>query len=127
MQRRKFMLAGGGALAYAGIGLPNALAAKLARPNKISAAMFTALLNQSFNIYASVRGVSVQLVEVKAGKSYGTHSQFSLKFAGAEGDVLPSGTYEVENASTGKLQMYLDASSNGAQGVNYRAQFTQMA
>ena len=126
MLRRKFMLAAGGTLAYAGVGLPKALAAKLVRSNKLSAAMFTALLNQSFNVYASVRGVSVQLVEVKAGKSHPSHSQFSLKFTGVEGEALPSGTYEVDNASSGQLQMYLEASSNGAQGINYRAEFTQI-
>lgn len=111
-----------GALACAGAGT-GALAANAAggqaAAGRLSASGFAALLNEQFNIYASARGITVQLFKVKeAGPG-----QFSICFKGASEDGLDSGTYEVEHASTGKMPLYLDANKRGRNGVVYRADF----
>lgn len=110
-----------GVLAYAGAGTGATAANVVAGP--FSASKFSALLNEQFNIYASARGITVQLVNVKeAGPG-----QFSISFKGASEDGLDSGTYEVEHASTGKMPLYLDANKRGKNGVIYRADFNLLA
>jgi hypothetical protein len=133
MQRRHFILSGIGMLAYAGVGTA-ALAAADAVAGRgvgvggqISAARFAAVLNQSFNIYAGPRGVTVQLVKVREGVGSPGLRQFTLSFAGAAEDALDSGTYEVEHAATGKVLMYLDAGKGGKNGIIYRADFNLLA
>ncbi len=81
------------------------------------------MLKETFYIYDGVRGISVQLVKVRQVAETPGSQQFSLTFSGAQADALPSGTYEVEHALTGKQLMYLDASGGGAQGARYRADF----
>jgi hypothetical protein len=128
MQRRQFIVSGIGMLAYAGVGTTAALAAEAVAgqgaAGQISAAGFRALLNQSFNIYDSVRGITVQLVKVK---ETARARQFTLSFKGAIEDALDSGTYEVEHAATGKLLLYLDANKRARNGVVYRADFNLLA
>lgn len=89
----------------------------------LSAGAFSALLNHSFNIYASARGITVQLVKVKEVSA----GQFSICFRGAAEDGLDSGTYEVEHAAIGKMPLYLDANKRAKQGVVYRADFNLLA
>ena len=125
MQRRQFIVNSMGAMAYAGVGssafAASAIAGQGAAP--LSAGAFTALLKHSFNIYDSVRGITVQLVKVKEVGP----GQFSISFQGAAEDGMDSGTYEVEHASTGKMPMYLDANKRGRHGVVYRADFNLLA
>ena len=85
------------------------------------------MLDESFTVYDSVRGIGVQLVKVRRGASEPGTRQFSLTFAGDKADALASGTYEVEHAATGKLLLYLDASPRGQNGVLYRADFNLLA
>jgi hypothetical protein len=94
---------------------------------QVSAAGFAALLKDSFNVYDRVRGISVQLVKVRQAAAAPGTRQFSLTFAGSMADALPSGTYEVEHAATGKQLMFLDASGRGQHGVLYRADFNLLA
>ena len=123
MQRRQFIVSGVGVVAYAGVGTGVFAASAAAAPAALNASAFATLLGQSFTMYDSVRGVTVQLVkvnEVAAG-------QFSVSFKGRADDGLDSGTYEVEHASMGKLPMYLDADKRGKHGVFYRADFNLLA
>ncbi|NRR31892.1 hypothetical protein HSX11_17095 [Oxalobacteraceae bacterium] len=137
MERRKFVLAAGGLLSGAtlhatAIGatvLANtALVATAAKAPGIKAAgsaTFSALLKQPFNVYASNRGASMQLIAVKTKHTDAAHDQFTLTFASAT--VLADGIYEVEHAQTGKQAMYLEASGKGAEGSYYRADFNLLA
>ncbi|MBA5637455.1 hypothetical protein H3H37_10355 [Duganella sp. LX20W] len=126
MERRTFILATGGLLGASGAGHAAPLAA-LATPGltpaaALRAATFTRLVNQSFNVYASQRGVAMQLVAVKQQPSAAGHEQFRLSFNGA-GATLPSGTYTVEHAAIGQVPMYLEVTGSDAQGTSYRADF----
>lgn len=113
-----------GALAYAGVGSGAMAAGALSgSPATPSAAAFAALLNQAFTVYASARGITVQLVKVKELRP----GQFSVSFKGAAGEGLDSGTYEVEHAAIGNLPLYLDADKRGRSGVVYRADFNLLA
>ena len=131
MQRRQFIVSGIGVIAYAGVGATAALAAEAVAgqgvAGQISAAGFRTMLNQSFNIYDSVRGITVQLVKVKETAGSAGARQFTLSFKGAIEDALDSGTYEVEHAATGKLLLYLDADKRAKSGVLYRADFNLLA
>lgn len=126
MERRTFILATGGLLGASGAGHAAPLAAlampTLAPASALRAASFERLLNQTFNVYASQRGVAMQLVAVKQQPSAAGHEQFGLTFNGA-GASLPSGTYTVEHAAIGQVPMYLEATGAGAQGAGYRADF----
>lgn len=126
MERRTFILATGGLFGTASAGHAAPLAALatpgLATATALRAATFTRLVNQSFNVYASQRGVAMQLVAVKQQPSGAGHEQFRLTFNGA-GATLPSGTYTVEHAAIGQVPMYLEAAGSDAQGTTYRADF----
>jgi hypothetical protein len=126
MERRTFILATGSLLGAAGTGHAAPLAAlaapALATAAPVRAASFAALVNQSFNVYASQRGVTMQLATVSQQPSAAGHEQFRLTFSGA-GAPLPSGTYTVEHAAIGQLPMYLEAAGSDAQGARYRADF----
>lgn len=121
MQRRHFIASGIGMLAWAAGG--GAIAGSRSGAGALSAAGFSAMLNDTFTLYDRVRGVNVQLVKVRKGPASPGTRQFTLSFAGASADALTSGTYEVEHPATGKLLMYLDASRRGQQGMLYRADF----
>lgn len=127
MQRRQFIVRSMGVLAYAGTGTAVIAAAGKGAAWHVSAAGFSAMLNQSFNIYDSVRGVTVQLVKVKEAAASRDGLQFSLSFKGSEADGLDSGTYEVEHPATGKLLMYLDVDKHARKGALYRADFNLLA
>ena len=124
MQRRQFIASSMGALAYAGVGT-GAMAASVVsgRAAVPGAATFAALLNEAFTVYASARGITVQLVKVKELRP----GQFSISFKGAAQDGLDSGTYDVEHAAIGNLPLYLDADKRGRNGVVYRADFNLLA
>ncbi len=125
MQRRLFIVSGVGAAAYAGMGTTAALAATALGGKgtvSVNAQGFASLLNESFNIYDGVRGITVQLVKVQKARDH-AGQQFSLSFSGRSEDALASGTYEVEHGAVGKQMMYLDAQKRGAQSVVYRADF----
>lgn len=122
MERRQFILSSASALACAG--LSTAMAQTPAKAP--GAAGFAALVGESFNIYDSVRGMTVQLLKVKQAKSSPGTEQFSLSFSGAGGGALDSGTYEVEHPQTGKLLMYLVAHKAG-KNMLYRADFNLLA
>lgn len=127
MERRTFILATGGLFGSASAGHAAPLAAALATPAPASAtalraASFARLVNQTFNVYASLRGVAMELVAVKQQPSAASHEQFRLTFHGA-GVTLPSGTYTVEHAAIGQVPMYLEAVGSDAQGTSYRADF----
>jgi hypothetical protein len=126
MERRTFILATGGLFGTAGAAHAAPLAA-LATPAPASAtalraASFARLVNQTFNVYASQRGVAMELVALKQQPSAAGHEQFRLTFHGA-GAALPSGTYTVEHAAIGQVPMYLEAAGADAQGASYRADF----
>lgn len=120
MQRRHFISGG------IGIGLL-CIGGNGSAAGQVSAAGYSAMLKESFNVYDSVRGIRVQLVKVRQVAAAAGTRQFSLTFSGAKADALASGTYEVEHAATGKQMMYLDASSHGQHGVLYRADFNLLA
>ena len=127
MQRRQFIVSGVGVMAYAGAGMAGAaVAAAGGIAGQMSAAGFSAMLHQPFNVYDTKRGVTVELVRVRQAPGQGA-GQFSLSFAGREGEVLDSGVYEVEHPATGKVMMYLDADKKGSKGVIYRADFNLLA
>ncbi len=124
MQRRQFIIAGIGTLAAVGMGAPAAGAARLqGAAGQVSAGGFSAVLNESFNIYDGARGVTVQLVKVKEIASAQGSRQFSLSFKGGLADGIDSGTYDVEHPAIGKVLMFLDASQRGKGAVMYRADF----
>jgi hypothetical protein len=122
MERRQFILSSAGALGCAG--LSTAVAQTSAKAP--GAAGFAALVGDWFNVYDSVRGVTVQLLKVKQAKASPGTEQFSLSFSGSGGGALDSGTYEVEHAHTGKLLMYLVAHKAG-KNMLYRADFNLLA
>lgn len=123
MERRTFLLATGGLLGTASAGHAAPLAALApASATALRAASFASLVNQTFNVYASQRGVAMELVALKQQPSAAGHEQFRLTFHGA-GATLPSGTYTVEHAAIGQVPMYLEAAGSDAQGASYRADF----
>lgn len=121
MQRRDFLTTGIGLLACTGVGTA---AAAERTGMTLSAQGFARLLNEPFHIFDSVRGVPVRLLTVSKGREQPGVQQFSLSFEGERAGALPSGTYEVEHALTGKLSMYLDASPHGQYATRYRADFS---
>jgi hypothetical protein len=128
MQRRKFIVTAGSALAATSLGASAALAAAAATPpGKLGRAAFSALLNQSFTVYENHRGVGMDLIAVKDGKSRPGVEQFTLTFADRSGGSLKSGTYEVENANLGRLELYFEASGKGAEGSYYQVHFSLLA
>lgn len=133
MQRRQFILAGSGLIGYLGAGSGAALAATAARsmisraPEALSAATFSAALNAQVNVYGGVRGVTMQLSSVVEAKPQPGLQQFAVYFTGRAADQLPSGSYEVEHASFGKIALYLQASADPAKAGNYRADFCLLA
>lgn len=122
MQRREFIAGGIGVLAWAGIGTAAHAAGRAEMA--LDAQGFAALINEQFNIFDSVRGITVRLVKVKPGPAAAGLQQFSLNFEGERAGALPSGTYEVEHALTGKTVLYLDASAHGQHVTRYRADFS---
>lgn len=118
MERRQFIMSSAGALACAGM----SSAAALAADSPMSAASFAAMVGDHFNIYDTVRGVTVQLVKVKQAKESLGSQQFSLSFSGPLAGAFDSGTYEVEHPGSGKQLMYLVAHKTGKNAV-YRADF----
>jgi len=117
MERRQFIMSSAGALACAGMSPATALA-----DSPMSAASFAAMVGDYFNIYDSVRGVTVQLVKVKPAKESPGSQQFSLSFSGPLAFAFESGTYEVEHPGSGKQLMYLVAHKTGKNAF-YRADF----
>jgi len=117
MQRREFVIATGSLLAASGSAvMAPASAATLPRPPLISVpaglrtlngATFQGLLNQTFNVYESQRGVSMTLSEVRTPtKPTAGSEQFTLVFS-APDVSLASGTYDVEQSAIGMTAMYL--------------------
>jgi len=135
MQRREFVMASGSLLAASGVHMPvhaatppaPALTGIPAGLHVLNRATFAALLNQSFNVYASKRGVTMQLIEVHDDKARAGAQQFTLVFAADAGTTLGSGTYEVENAMLGMTSMYLQQAGAGAQGALYLAHFNLLS
>ena len=122
MQRRDFIASGLGALACAGISTA-ALAASHGGAGP-GAQAYAALLGEKFIVYDGVRGETVRLVKVRQAPAQPGMQQFTLRFEGGRHGALPSGTYEVDHAATGKIDMFLDASARGADSVLYRADFS---
>lgn len=123
MQRRDFVIATGSLLATAGTGATAAASTTTALPRQplilvppglrvLNGATFEGVLHQTFNVYASQRGVSMQLVEVRQEKSSAGTEQFTLVFS-APGVTLPSGTYEVEQSAIGKTDIFLQQGEAG--------------
>lgn len=122
MQRRDFIASGLGVLACAGA---STMAFAARHGSAVPGAQgYAALLGEQFNIYDGVRGVSVRLVKVREAPAQPGMQQFTLRFEGGRPGALPSGTYEVEHAATGKIGMFLDASAQGADTMLYRADFS---
>lgn len=117
MQRRHFIAGSIGAVTWAGLA---SAASDTQAPQATSG--YAGLVQQHFNIYDSVRGVTVQLIKVKQVPSASGARQFTLTFAGDHAGALASGTYEVEHPVTGKVAMYLHARAT-ASGMHYRADF----
>jgi hypothetical protein len=126
MQRREFVVATGG-LMVAGLGqaaVPQARPiAAPARAQLVPAALprsvflfdsnhYAGLLQQTFNVYESKRGVAMQLTALENLPSAPGQQQFTLTFS-APGVTLRSGTYDVEHASTGITPLYLEAAAPG--------------
>lgn len=123
MERRTFVLATGGLLGCPGLARAATLTpARVAPAAGLRAASFTALLNQTFNVYDHRHGGAMALVAVRACPAAAGHEQFSLTFA-APGATFNSGSYQVEHAAIGMLTLYLQASGTGPQGALYRADF----
>lgn len=112
MQRREFVIAGGGLLAGA-LPLAPALAAAPAGVKIVRAAAYAALVNQDFNVYATGRGVSMRLSALKELPAGPGQEQFTLTFSAADGVTLPSGSYDVEHAAIGLTPLYLENSVPG--------------
>lgn len=116
MQRREFVMATGG-LMVAGLGqaaVPQArLMAALPRSvYRFDSSHYAGLLQQTFNVYESSRGVAMQLTALHTVPSAPGQQQFTLTFS-APGVTLRSGTYDVEHASTGITPLYLEAAAPG--------------
>ena len=122
MQRRDFVIATGSLLASAGTAA-TAAPSGAALPRQplilvppglrvLNGATFEGVLHQTFNVYASQRGVAMQLVEVRQEKSPAGTEQFTLVFS-APGVTLPSGTYEVEQSAIGKTDIFLQQGEAG--------------
>ena len=118
MKRRNFIVAGA-ALAGASLAPLALAAAGQASAAVRNQASFEALVGQSFIAYENQRGVALELTAVTAGKSAPGHQQFTLTFSGA-GATLKSGTYLMENALSGRMDMYLEAREGGI----WRAHFS---
>lgn len=134
MQRRQFILAGSGLIGYLGAGSGAALAATAARSMisrapqvALSAATFSAALNEQVNVYGGARGVTMVLSSVVQAKPQPGLQQFAVYFSGRAADQLPSGSYEVEHGSFGKVALYLEASTDPAKAGSYRADFCLLA
>lgn len=130
MERRHFIVGGAGMLAAAGMSGAAAVAAEVAGEaarravaGEISAAGFSALLNQSFTVHGGLRGATLRLMKVTEAAERPGMRQFSLQFAGDGGAALGTGMHELEHAETGKLMMYLDAQKQGRDAMLYRADF----
>ncbi len=128
MERRKFILSSAGLVACAGMSTSMARAAEAAArravAGELSAAGFSALLNQQFTVYGTARGATLELVKVKdAARPQPGLRQFTLHFKSETGLGLASGSYELEHASTGRMMMYLDADQRGRDAMLYRADF----
>lgn len=109
MQRRHFILTTGG--------LVGAILAPAASPSTIRLAGFRELTGQEFIIYQNKRGIRANLYEVRAPASQPRLEQFSLFFSIATD--LPAGAYDVENASTGQIPMYLEPAGQGRMRADF--------
>ena len=131
MQRREFVIATGSLLAATGMVSAAApapvLAAIPAGLRLLNSAAFSALLNQSFNVYENRHGVGMQLIEVRNEKSAPGAEQFTLVFSASAGTTLASGTYDVEQDAIGLTPMYLQKAGQNPQGQLYLAHFNLLA
>lgn len=118
MQRRQFIAAGGGLLGASGLAAAAAAVALPQTPTTVRLAGFRDLIGQDFTVYQNKRGTQATLVAVREGKSRPRQEQFSLVFATEE--PLAAGVYDVENALTGQIAMYLEPAGPG----RYRADFS---
>lgn len=122
MERRNFLLAAGGMLGGPALVRAAELAALPPTPSTLRLAGFQQLVGQQFIAYQGQRGASLELAEVRPTKARPRQEQFTLVFTGTPG--LGDGIYEIDNASTGRLAVFLEPASNGPQGARYHAEFS---
>lgn len=122
MERRNFILAAGGLIGAPVVAHAASLAALPPSGPVLGLAGFHDLVGQQFIAFQGKRGTTLDLVAVRPGKAAPHHEQFALVFSGAPG--LEAGIYEIDNAMTGRMPIYLAPAGKGQQGSLYRAEFS---
>ncbi|MYN10522.1 DUF6916 family protein [Pseudoduganella aquatica] len=125
MKRRTFIVASGSLLGAASLGRAATLAGGLPAASSVRMAAFSGLEGASFSATQNRRSTELRLVSVKQAASSPGIEQFSLVFSA--GAPLASGLYEVEQAATGTVAMYLEAAGESPQGQLCRADFSLLA
>jgi len=128
MKRRDFLSTCGKGLATAALGAGGAGAAARGAQPRLDAGLergkFAPYVGGEFWVYEPARGiVTVRLVRIIDCKSPAGHRQFTLLFRSHPDDSLAPGTYTLENAESGRFQVYLQSAGADARGNDYRAEF----
>lgn len=122
MERRNFILAAGGLIGAPALARATELAGLPATPSTLRMSGFRDLVGQQFIAFQDKRGSTLELVAVRPGKAAPRQEQFALVFSGAPG--LAAGIYEIDNALTGRMPIYMEPAGKGQEGSLYRAEFS---
>ena len=125
MKRRTFIVASGSLLGAASLGRAATLAGALPAASTVRMAAFSGLEGARFSASQNRSSTELQLLAVKQAASSPGIEQFSLVFAASA--PLASGLYDVEQAATGTVAMYLEAAGDSPQGQLCRADFSLLA
>lgn len=122
MERRNFILAAGGLIGAPAVVQAAALAALPPTVSGMRMARFRELVGQQFLAFQGKRGTTLDLVAVRPDKAAPHHEQFTLVFSGEP--ALGAGIYEIDNAVSGRIQVYLEPAGKDAENSLYRAEFS---
>jgi hypothetical protein len=90
----------------------------------LTAADFTARLNEKFVLSVAGEPVALDLTEVEELGPSQTRRAFSLRFLGPAQPILPQATYRLDNAAMGALEIFLVPLGPKDGGMRYEAVFT---
>jgi len=99
-------------------------------PDKLTAAYFKPLINETFTIQDDKNSVQMELIEVTEKNQDEVDSSiqsFSILFRGPKDKMLPQGIYRVDHEKIDTLDLFLVPVGPDQTGLCYEAVFNYMS